>query len=119
MKLFKYSGAALLGVALLMTQSVNFSTDNNLVWVSLNFNGAEASEDREGCASYLPTNSESPVLWLVLVLISKKKIWGMVMFCKIFKLFVKGSAVAALMLLGSVQITVNTQAMQGWVSAFF
>ena len=43
----------------------------------------------------------------------------MVMFCKIFKLFVKGSAVAALMLLGSVQITVNTQAMQGWVSASF
>ena len=53
------------------------------------------------------------------MLISKKKIWGMVMFCKIFKLFVKGAAVAALMLLGSVQITVNTQAMQGWVSASF
>ncbi len=46
MKLFKYFGVALLGIALLMTQSVNFSTDNNLVWVSLNFNGAEASQDR-------------------------------------------------------------------------
>ena len=46
MKLFKYSGVALVGIALLMTQSVNVSTDNNLVWVSLNFNGAEASEDR-------------------------------------------------------------------------
>jgi hypothetical protein len=43
----------------------------------------------------------------------------MFMFFKIFKPFVKVSAVAALMLLGSVQITVNTQAMQGWVSASF
>ena len=43
----------------------------------------------------------------------------MIMLFKIFKPLGKGSAVAALMLLGSVQITVNTQAMQGWVSASF
>lgn len=43
----------------------------------------------------------------------------MFMFFKISNPFVKVSAVAALMLLGSVQITVNTQAMQGWVSASF
>ena len=46
MKLFKYSGVAFVGIALLMTQSVNVSTDNNRVWVSLSFNGVEASEDR-------------------------------------------------------------------------
>ncbi len=43
----------------------------------------------------------------------------MAMFCKISKPFVKVSAVAALMLLGSVQITVNTQTSQGWISASF
>ena len=43
----------------------------------------------------------------------------MVMCFKISRTVVKVSAVAALMLLGSVQITVNTQATQGWVSASF
>lgn len=43
----------------------------------------------------------------------------MLMFFRIFKPFVRVSAVAALMLLGSVQITVNTQAMQGWGAVSF
>ena len=43
----------------------------------------------------------------------------MVMCFKISRPVVKVSAVAALMLLGSVQITVNTQTTQGWVSASF
>ena len=43
----------------------------------------------------------------------------MVTFFKISRPVVKVSAVAALMLLGSVQITVNTQTTQGWISASF
>ena len=43
----------------------------------------------------------------------------MIMFFKIFKPLGKVSAVAALILLGSVQVTFNSQESQGWVATSY